>query len=250
MSRRTASLALCLVLPLAACGGGGDDETAQASGSPSPSATSASPSPSPSLDPKAAGAAAAAAINLKAADLPAGFTPTPADETAADEDASDAQLATCVGIPDTQPVTEVPSDDFTKGQDLPTLTYSSSVEVFADPTVVRTELAAFQGDELGPCLSKLFAKEIASGADGVTFSKPVVTRLTPAATGTDGAFGVKVTTTGKADGQSIPFTFEVLGYAKGRTEVTLTVLAAGTRTVDAERDALFATLVDRAGSAV
>ena len=252
MNRGTpALLAVSLTVLLSACSGGDGTTAAPApSVSMSPSASpSASPSPSPSpspVDVKAAGVAAAGKINLQTDDLPAGFRTSPASDAASAENAkAEKEIATCIGIPYVQPAVSEPSDDFVKGADFPTLQYGSKVDFYTEKAAVAADLAAVQGEKAAGCFAKQFKKELTAGAAGVTFTPVVTTRFTPVAAGSDGAFGLRFTSTGKVSGQSIPFTLDILGFVKDRTEVTLAVIAAGAKTNDAERDALFAKLVER-----
>jgi Ca2+/Na+ antiporter len=93
---------------------------------------------------------------------------------------------------------------------------------------------------------KTFFQDIVTAqADGVEFEEPKVSRLTPTATGADGSFGFRVTTAVTAEGQSIPFTLDLLAFGKDRTTVGLSVFGVGTSVPEAERDALFAKLVER-----
>lgn len=244
MTRRlSALLALSLAGALTACGGG-ESGTASPSGSPS---TSLSPSPSPSpVDVTAAGPSAAAKINLQAADLPAGFTTSPAaDEDSAEDEAADKELNACLGQPVSESLASEVSDDFVKGEDFPTIEYASQVDFFADEAKVAADLMAYQGDKIGECLSRGLNKEIKANAEGVKFSPVVVTRLAPVAEGADGAFGLRFSTKATGPKQTIPFTVDILGFGKDRTEVSLTVLAFGAKPNEVERDALFAKLVER-----
>lgn len=241
-SRIPSLLAAASLLALAACGG-----------SSSPSATSSeaadSPKPVPLTSPAAA--AAAAKINLQAADLP-GFKATPSDDSGDDDDAeekkAEEELAKCVGGPKVDADSTYSSDDFSKGQDLPSLTISSEVDFNTDADVVKRDLAGFQSAKAPACVQTFVQKALASGAEGATLITPTVTRLTPAAAGTDGTFGFRLATGVAAGGQKIPITFEILGLAKGRTEVTLLLVGAGTAVPEAQRDALFAKLAGRAAA--
>ncbi len=241
--RLSALLALFLGGALTACAGGGSG-TAAPSGSPSQS-SSPSPSPSP-VDVTVAGPPAAAKINLQAADLPADFKASPAaDEDSAEDEAAGKELSACVGQPFAESLVSEVSDDFVKGEEFSVLEYASQVEFYADEAVVAADLMVSQGDKIGACLSRQFTKEIKANVEGVKLSPIVVTRLAPVAQGADGAFGLRFSTKAIGPKQSIPFTFDVLGFAKDRTEVSLTVSAFGAKPNDVERDALFAKLVER-----
>jgi hypothetical protein len=238
---RLSSLAVVAVLGLTACGG---SSTPSSSAQKSPAATS--PAPAPLTSP--ATTAAAAKINLTAADLP-GFKASPADNSKdSAETKAEKGFDRCVGASTADPAADVTSDDFNKGTGLPMLTISSDVSFVTDPAVVKSDLAAFKGAKASGCVSTFFAEAVGQAASGVKFATPTVTPLSPAAPGGDGTFGFRVTSSASAGGQSIPVTFDILAFGKGRTEVSLNVIAVGTTVPDAQRDALFAKLVQRAGT--
>jgi hypothetical protein len=253
-----ALLALCLTLLLAACSGDGDGGDASgrdgdgaalsATSSPASDApTSASSPPPPPASPPAdlftSGPAAAERINLTVADVPDGFVPSPApDPGSAEEEASARAVAACVGLPYVEPVVSAASENFSMGAGFSILQYASQIEFYADEATVAANLAANRGDKVGGCVAEQFQAELAGDGSGETYAPIVVTRLTPDAPGADGAFGLRFTT--ESD-QGTSFTYDVLGFTKDRTEVTLTTLAFDTPTDDADRDALFATLVER-----
>lgn len=234
--RAVAVAATVVVLATAACGG---DSPAPTAGS----SPSAAPSPAPLTTPGTT--TAASKINLTAADLP-GYTASPPDETqdAATEAAEDA-FTRCVGASTAEPVADFSSDDFTKGEQLPAVNVSSEVAFVADPAQVKQDLQAFASDKANDCIATFVQQAIGEGEEGLTFTAPEVSRLTPTAQGVDGAFGFRVVLEAQAEGQTIPFTFDLLAYGKARTEVTLLVLGVGTSVPEAERDALFAKLVER-----
>ncbi|MDT7571925.1 MAG: hypothetical protein QOE05_2099 [Actinomycetota bacterium] len=244
-SRLPSLLAVAAVLTAAACGG-----SSGSGGSGGPGATSSkaadSPKPAPLTSPSTA--AAAAKINLQAADLP-GFKATPADDSSdddAEEKKAEEELAKCVGATKVDADATYSSDDFSKGESLPSLTISSEVDFNTDAEVVKKDLAGFQSDKATSCLQKFVREALASATEGATLIAPTVTRLTPPATGTDATFGFHMATGVAAGGQKIPISFDILGLAKDRTEVTLLMVGAGTAVPEAQRDALFAKLAARA----
>jgi hypothetical protein len=242
---RTALTAALLTLTTAACGGGDEPSPAPGAASAAPSA-SASATPGPLTTPEAS--SAASEINLTPADLP-GYTATPPDETTSTAtEAAEDSLGTCVGASTAEPVADFASDDYAKGTDLPALNVSSNVNFVADPGQVTKDIAAFSAPKAEGCVATFFKDVISSSGDGLEFDEPKVTRLTPSAPGTDGAFGFRVETAAQAEGQTIPFTLDLLAFGKARTSVGLIVFGVGTSVPEAERDALFAKLVER-GSA-
>jgi hypothetical protein len=240
-------LALCLALLLTACSGG-DGDGGDASGRGGDASASDIPAPAPTLasppaDLFAAGPAAAERINLTVADVPDGFVPSPApDPGSAEEEASARAVAACVGLPYVEPVVSAASENFSMGAGFSILQYASQIEFYADEATVAANLAANRGAKVGGCVAEQFQAELAGDGSGETYAPIVVTRLTPDAPGADGAFGLRFTT--ESD-QGTSFTYDVLGFTKDRTEVTLTTLAFDAPTDDTDRDALFATLVQR-----
>ena len=245
---RTALLVGLVLVVTTACGGdGGGDASAPGAGSSASTAPSSSPSslvPSPVAP--ASAQTAAGKINLTAADLP-GYTATPADEKVAESDAAQAAADVCVGVSPAEPVAKFASDDFAKGPDLPSVQLATTVSFAVEAATTKADLAAFSSDKTTTCLAT-FAADVSKtiGEDsGITFGTPEVTKLTPTATGVDGAFGYSVSTSATAQGKTFPFTIEILGAGKGRTRLTLTAIAVGGSVPAAERDALFTTLVQR-----
>lgn len=235
-----ALLALSLIALVTACSGGDGAATAASSAAPSGSPP-ASPSP---VDLKIAGGAAAEKINLQSADLLPGFATSPDSE--GEGGFVTEETTACIGIPLVEPVVSKSSADFTKGVNAQTVQYFSGVDFYAVEGQLAAKLSALQGPKADDCLAKELKKELIEGVGGeLTLSRVVVTRFSPAAPGADGSFGMRFTITGKARGQSIPFTVDILGFNKGRTEVSLFVIAVGQNLPTAERDALFAKLVSR-----
>ena len=227
----TAVVAAAFALTTAACGG-------DSGGGASSATPSAAPAPLTSPD----ATAAAGKINLQTGDLP-GYTVSPPDEPDTEEKQAEVAFAQCVGATFIDPFATISSDNFTKGE-LPSVEVASEVSFVDDAGKVKQDLAAFSSDKTPGCVTTFFKTALGT-EEGVTFSEPQVTQLTPQAEGVDGAFGLRLTSSAEAEGQRIPFTFDLLGYGKGRTEVTLLAFGVGTSLQETERDALFATLVER-----
>jgi hypothetical protein len=157
---------------------------------------------------KAQAATAAAAINLVAADAPTGYKGKPHASTS-DTKTEDAALAACAGAarPDTGSVDDVYSEDFSTGTQLDLKQVASDVQVMASASRATNDLKAYQGDKMKGCLgtyiTQLIAKQ-AGGVSGVTFGTPTVTKLSPQAPGTNGAFGYQVTLPVSAGSLKIP----------------------------------------------
>ena len=197
------------------------------------SGPSKSPSPSPSRAPTAApvsaaeAAAAAAKINLTGSDVP-GFATSPAVEPDAASDRAFDDYVDCLG--GFKPVHDVSSDDFSSGP----LQLSSNVSVFADEQTVREDLAALAEDKALGCTANYITAATGSPAGA---PEPDVTRLSPSAPGADGTYGFSV--------KQSDALFQVLGFARGRTEVSLILIAADGDVDEKQRNRLFALLVQR-----
>ena len=198
----------------------------------------------------AAAESAAAAINLKAADVPTGFTGEKHEEdTAGDKDEKD--FLACVGATstDADQVKDVFSDDFSMA--------ASQVEqqqVSSDVTVLKTtakasgDVKAFQSDKATTCLETFFTKVVNSelgGTPGVTVGKPTVTKLSPSADGVDGAFGFRVGLELSAGTVKLPMEMVIQGASKKHTQVSLEVFSLGKVLGQSEIDKMWSTVLDR-----
>jgi hypothetical protein len=235
--RRTPVLTLLLLLALPGCGGS----------SASSAHPSASPTPAETPVTKAQATAAASAINLTAAQVGAGYTSSPPSKDATSA-ADDAAFAACVGsTPPAAAVADVTSPDFSQGTGLQTHQVSSDVTVLHSSAEARRDLAAFTSPKVATCLKTFVTKALAAQAGGaVTFGPPAVTSVPTSAPGTDGTFGYDVKMTAKASGVSISFDVVIQAFLVKRCEVDITLLSVGAPFPPAERDRLFAGLVERA----
>lgn len=230
-------VALAATVAVTACGGGSGSGSSSGSTDTAPSTSAAT--------------AAATAINLVKADLP-GYNATPHDSSS-DSDPDNVAFASCVGAsaPNSGDVVDLYSEDFEKGTQLDSKQVSSEVTVVKSQSTARKDLKAFQGDKTKTCLEtfvgKLLTKQ-AGEASGVTFATPTISRLDPQGAGTDGTFGYSVTTTAKAAGLSLPFEITIQGLLVKHTGTQLTTLSVGGPFPAADRDALFAKLVERSKS--
>lgn len=229
-SRAAVALAAAALALMTACSSG-DGEASTADGSPTPPVTpssapasSASPETSPAAVTEQEAVAAAELINLTQADLP-GFTSAPPPPLEPESERAYSEFISCLG--GEQPVHDLPSETFSSGGS----GFSSSVAVFADEDAVRTDLAALARETAIDCIGTYF-----QAVEG-TAGEASVQRLSLDGPGTDGALGFSVA------GGNMPF--QVLVVGTRRTEVSL--FAFGDVSEE-QRDALFATLVER-GSA-
>jgi hypothetical protein len=199
--------------------------------------------------------AAANAINLTDADVPAGFTGTPADNAddglSTDTEAEDQKLATCVGASTggaSQDVVDLDSSEYNAGKAPLIRSISSEVEVTKSLDTVKKDLKAYQSSKARTCLETVFTtlfKAEAGATSGVTYGKATV-RTIPAPNGTDGGFGFTIEIPLKATGQTLPVEFSVVGFVVKHCEVTLTTLSVGSTFATSDRDAIVAKMVARA----
>lgn len=210
--------------------------------------SSSSASSKPPTKPQAV--AAAAAINLKAADLPSGYTGQPHD-SASDDSTDDAAFAACAGasVPNAEDVADEFSQDFSKGQQIDMAQVSSEVDVVRSQSTAEHDLKAFRSGKTTACLAtfvtKLVAKQ-AGATPGVTFEAPTVSKLDVKAAGTDGGFGYTVQLNAKASGVTVPFEISIQSFLVKHSEISLTTFALGRPFPASERDPLLATLLERA----
>lgn len=200
--------------------------------------------------PSAAEARAAAdAINLRAADLP-GFEVAPAEaEDPAARDADDPLLQ-CIGAGLDDGIVETVSPTFSQGQ-FPSAQVFSSVDVYADPARAAADITAYQGDKAVQCIGDFFKKSIAAGAPpGAAFDDPQVSRDTPAAPGTDASVEFQIVTALNLNGRKVPVTGRLLTYAKGHTQVALTVVQSGQAAPEVQTENIFQELVNRSSEAL
>jgi hypothetical protein len=227
--RRTAA-ALSAAALLAACGGG--------------SSGTASKPPT-----KAEADAAAAAINLTAADIPADYKAA-AHTSTTEGDAENTAFVACIGAtpPHTDEVTDVYSQEFTKGAAVESTQVSSEVAVVSSAKTANTDAKAFTGSKTKGCIETFVTKLLASttkDTPGVTFGKPAVTSLDIGKAGLDAAFGYSVAISASAAGQQFPFEVTLIGLLKKHTEVSFTVFSIGPSLAAAERQALVEKLRER-----
>src|SRR5438067_1067571 len=113
MSRRVVSLVCVLLMALTACGSSKKSSSSSSAGSKKSEATATTEA---AAGDSTADKAKAQAINLKAEDLPAGWTSTPSSNDNSDQ--TDKELSTCAGLsdPKTSTTADEHSPDFAKGQ--------------------------------------------------------------------------------------------------------------------------------------
>lgn len=188
------------------------------------------------------------AINLTAADVPGSTSspPSPTDKQAA------AQLATCAGgVSPSLDIVNIDSPSFSTGSGLNQQQASSNVTVLPSSADVQQNLHALTSAKGHACLNSSLNSILSkTTSPGVTFSSGTITTLPFSSTNTDGGFGVRVTVSATAQGLHIPFYVDVVGFAKGPTEVELQTLGISQPYPASEEARLLALLVSRANAHV
>lgn len=219
-ARGLVTTAIVLTLGLAACGG-----------------SSSSSGKSAQTQNVVADKAAAEAAALKLADLPAGWTATPATKTP-DAPGVDAQLATCLGVSvaelDKSGPADFKSDDLS---DANNNTVSNSVGYAPSADQAKKEFAIFKDPKvpgcLGTALSNFLTYQIKhptnpsdSIPDSVSFGTPTVAPLSVATVG-DQTAAYRVTIPVTALGQTVNAYADFLIAVKGRVGVEMDFEAVG-----------------------
>jgi hypothetical protein len=257
LMRRTAAilvLAMSAVLP-AGCGGAGHTaatSTASSSSAKTAPATGAGTRPGDAAAARSGEAAKARAfaiaVNLKASDLP-GFHPSSNQrhESAA-EKRLEPELTKCVGGSGAGPqATEVSSKGFERGQSIVTQSVSSQVTVARTAALAARELAAIHSGHLQSCLASYFKALLASEDLHGAKVGPVSTKAgSPPAPGAQGSFGLRFIQTVTLHGVHIPFYVDILGFVKGRAQVSLFTFGVLRPFPAALEEQLFSVLLERA----
>ncbi len=246
------TLALSAVL-LAGCGGSGHTTAKTSTAAAATAATQATPATGVPAVPvaraeEAKALAFAVAVNLKAGDLP-GFHPSSAHEHAsAAEKRLEPELAKCVGSASTKrEATEMSSKTYERGESIITQSVSSQVTVAHTTALAARELAAIRGGHLRSCLARYLKQLLASTNLHGAKVGPVSTKQgSPPAPGSDGSFGLRFIETVTLHGLHIPFYVDILGFVKGRAEVSLFTFAVLREFPAALEEQLFSLLLERA----
>jgi hypothetical protein len=256
LMRRTAAipmLAASAVL-FTGCGGGRAAATGTASSPAAKAATAtrAGARPggaAPALSGEPAKARAfALAVNLKASDLP-GFHPsTNRRHQSAAEKRLEPELAKCVGGASARPqATQASSKSYERGASIITQSVSSQVTVARTNAVAARELAAIRSGHLQSCLAHYFNQLLASeDLHGAKVGSVSVKQGSPPAAGADGSFGLRFIQTVTLHGVHIPFYVDILGFVKGRAQVSLFTFAVLRQFPAALEEQLFSLLLERA----
>jgi hypothetical protein len=254
LMRRTAAipvLAMSAVL-LAGCGGGAHTTATSTTRAAATKATSA---PADGAGPLAAGRgepararAFALAVNLRASDLP-GFHPSSQGQhQSAAEKRLEPELAKCVGGPGAKPdATEVSSKSYERGASIITQSVSSQVTVVRTNALAARELASIRSGHLRRCLASYLKQLLASeNLHGAKVGSVSTKQGSPPAPGADGSFGLRFIQTLTLHGVHIPFYVDILGFVKGRAQVSLFTFGVLREFPAALEEQLFSLLLERA----
>jgi hypothetical protein len=258
LMRRTAAipaLAVSAVL-LAGCGGAGHTSARTHARSSAATATHDGPYPNGQLGAPAPAAsreeakarAFAVAVNLKASDVP-GFHPSSEHEhKSAAEKRLEPELAKCVGGAGAKrEATEASSKTYERGRSIITQSLSSQVTVARTSALAARELASIRGGHLQSCLAHYLNQLLASTNVHGAKIGPVSTKQgSPPAAGADGSFGLRFIETVTLHGLRIPFYVDILGFVKGRAQVSLFTFGVLREFPAALEEQLFSLLLKRA----
>jgi hypothetical protein len=258
--RRMAAIAVLLATGglLAGCGKGGPvtvtaparsattatAPTTQPGGTPAAPQTGGTPTTA-----KTQAQAFARAVNLKGADVP-GFRvssehqhepETPAEKRLKPE------LRRCFGsLGETKELVESSSGKFERSAGLASQSVSSEVAI-GQAALTAKELGAIRGGHLPACLSHYFELLLKSQDLHGASVGPVTSREgSPPARGMTGSFGLRFTATVTLRGVRVPFYVDILGFADGPAEVTLSTFGLPQPFPATLEEQLFSLLVERA----
>jgi hypothetical protein len=258
LMRRTAAipvLAVSAVL-VAGCGGGGGGggggHTATKT-STGPAAVKATPGTvarggGATTAEVAKARAFAVAVNLMASDVPGFHASSVRRHQGAAEKRLEPELARCVsGAGAKGAATEMGSKTYERGASVITQSVSSQVSVARTAASAASELAVIRGRHLRGCLSQYFNQLLASQNLNGAKIGPVSTRQgSPPAPGADGSFGLRFIETLTLHSLRIPFYVDILGFVKGRAEVSLFTFGVPRQFPAAVEERLFSLLLERA----
>ena len=256
LMRRTAAipvLAMSAVL-VAGCGGGEHTAAKTSTGSAAVKARQGTVAPGAgatagsSTAEVAKARAFAVAVNLRASDLPGFHASTEHQHQGAAEKRLEPELSRCVGGGGAKgAATEMGSKTYERGASVITQSVSSQVSVARTAASAARELAVIRGRHLQGCLSQYFNQLLASQNLNGAKIGPVSTKQgSPPAPGADGSFGLRFIETLTLHRLRIPFYVDILGFVKGRAEVSLFTFGVPRQFPAALEERLFSLLLERA----
>jgi hypothetical protein len=234
MRSRLAVAVTVLALVFAACGGGKSNKSSSTTSAPG-SATTAGGGPSTTTP------AALNGLVLTAADFPAGWTRTAADQsTSASDKENNDELATCAGIATTdKDAASIDGDTFNQTQNTEA---SSEAALRKDNATYTKDAAALKGDKLTPCIKQVFTKVLTKEIGQAPTSIDVTSLSVPSHG--DVSVGRRAIVSLNAQGVSLSLYLDFVFLGKAKRELTLTFLNTG-KPFD---EALERTLIDKVGA--
>lgn len=258
LMRRMAAIAVLLATggPLAGCGSGGHAASTATANSDATKSTHAthpgSGTPTPRIGAtltKAQAQVFARAVNLQATDVP-GFHVSSAHEhepeTSAEKRLKPA-LRRCFGsASETKALVESGSRKFERSASIVSQSVNSEVTV-GHTALTEKELGAIHSGRVPACLSHYFdlllkSQDLHGASIGPVSSK----QGSPPAPGMTGSFGLRFTATITLRGIRLPFYVDILGFADGPAEVSLSTFGLPRPFPAALEERLFSLLVERA----
>ncbi len=215
---------------LAGCGGG----KATTAGGP--------PSTSQAL-------AYAHAINLTQADVP-GFKPAAVASTGGQSKGVDGEVASCAGgVAPGRALAESASPQFEHESGLEHQITLSEVTVMPEAALAAQNLRAIEGPRGPACIEHYLKALLEVRLKGSVSIEALSSAPLPvSAAGADGTIGRRVSMTVTGGGAQFPLTLDILGFIRGRAEVTLVAGALPQLFPQSTEKRLFGLLVSRAGT--
>ncbi len=256
LMRRTAAIPVLAVSAVLVAGCGGANHTAARTSTASAAlkATPGKATPGPAAPGGATTAevakarAFAAAVNLRASDVPGFHASREHQHQGAAEKRLEPELLKCVGGAGAKgAATEMGSKTYERGASVITQSVSSQVSVARTAASAARELAAIRDRHLQSCLSRYFSQLLTSQSLNGAKIGPVSTKQgSPPAPGADGSFGLRFVETLTLHNLRIPFYVDILGFVKGRAEVSLFTFGVPRQFPAALEERLFSLLLERA----
>jgi hypothetical protein len=201
---------------------------------------------------KAQARAFARGVNLRAQDVP-GFKVSPPEhepESSAEKQQGHAFLG-CVGsVAFKHALFEAGSKEFERQTSSSTESVGSDVEVATTPALAAEELTAARSEHARACLSRFLQQLFGTQGhkEGGTVGPVSVEVFTPAAPGTAGTFGWRISTTFSLHGIHVPVRFDILGFGYRTALVVLFDFGFPEPVTSSQEQSLFSLLISRAQS--
>jgi predicted small lipoprotein YifL len=260
LMRRMVAIAVLLATggPLAGCGKGGPvtvttpahsatkatTPATHPGGAPTAPQTGATPTKA-----KAQAQAFARAVNLQAADVP-GFHVSAEHqhepETSAEKRLKPELRRCFASAGETKALVESSSGKFERSAGIASQSVNSEVTI-GPASLTAKELGAIRGGHLPACLSHYFELLLKSqNLHGASVGPVSSKEGSPPARGMTGSFGLRFTATIALRGVHVPFYVDILGFADGPAEVTLSTFGLPQPFPATLEEQLFSLLLERA----